>query len=674
MKTFTKREINRILKLIRDIDLVYIDLFCGAGGLTTGVESAMVDGKKAAVVVVCVNHDPLAILSHKGNHPHAIHIDEDIRLVNLDPIMHLVELIRKTYPGKTIALWASAECTNYSKAKGGQSRDADSRTLPNHLFRYLDAIRPDIFQIENVSEFQAWGPLRIKASKVSKRESALAIDKNGDYVWAPASMKNGTYYLEWVERVKAMGYDFQSREINSADHGAFTSRTRYFAQFVRPGLPISWPQATHSKKPTSDIFGQLKPWKPVREVLDFTLEGKSILSRKKPLSEKTLERIYAGLIKYVAGGKEHFIAKSFSGKPMGKVITVDQPASTVTTWGNQSLVKVCFLAKHYSGNPNDKVQSIDQPAGTVTCIDHHAKVDVSFLAKYYSGKPESMLSGSDEPAPTIRTKDGQALIETSFLASYYGTGEGVRHVSGPAPTVTNKDRFALVRPEYFLDKKYGSGDHNHQSVNAPAGSLTTVPKMNLIEAEPFILNKNSSTAPSVGIDKPSPTLTSRQHYLIDPKPWIMDTAYNNVGSDLDQPLGVITANRKYHYLVNPSWQGNVNSTDEPAPVVIARGDKAPLYLVETEAGDMAIIIFESDSAAMVKIKEFMAQYGIIDIKMRMLIVPELLRIQGFPEGYYLAGNQSDQKKFIGNAVEVTLATSMVTATAHGLIYHKSKAA
>lgn len=57
----------------------------------------------------------------------------------------------------------------------------------------------------------------------------------------------------------------------------------------------------------------------------------------------------------------------------------------------------------------------------------------------------------------------------------------------------------------------------------------------------------------------------------------------------------------------------------------------------------------------VKIKEFMALYGIVDIKMRMLRIPELKKIMGFPEDYVLIGTQADQKKFIGNAVEVTQA-------------------
>ena len=86
----------------------------------------------------------------------------------------------------------------------------------------------------------------------------------------------------------------------------------------------------------------------------------------------------------------------------------------------------------------------------------------------------------------------------------------------------------------------------------------------------------------------------------------------------------------------------------------------------TEPGDVAIEIYETDSPMTVKIKKFMAMYGIIDIKMRMLVVDELKLIMGFPEDYVLIGTQAEQKKFIGNAVEVTIARKWCEALCAGL--------
>ena len=132
------------------IQLIYIDLFCGAGGTSTGVETAKLHNNPCAQVIACVNHDSNAIASHAANHPAALHFTEDIRTLALSPLVAHVERMKNIYPDAQVVLWASLECTNFSKAKGGQARDADSRTLAEHLFRYIEAINPDFIQIENV--------------------------------------------------------------------------------------------------------------------------------------------------------------------------------------------------------------------------------------------------------------------------------------------------------------------------------------------------------------------------------------------------------------------------------------------------------------------------------------------------------------------------------------------
>ena len=158
--------------------LLYIDLFCGAGGTSTGVENARYEGRQCAKVIGCVNHDANAIASHAANHPDAMHFTEDIRTLELSPLIAHIAKMRKLYPDAFVVLWASLECTNFSKAKGGQPRDADSRTLAEHLFRYIEAINPDYIQIENVEEFMSWGDL----------------DENGK----PISKDAGRLYQQWV--------------------------------------------------------------------------------------------------------------------------------------------------------------------------------------------------------------------------------------------------------------------------------------------------------------------------------------------------------------------------------------------------------------------------------------------------------------------------------------------
>ena len=231
--------------------LLYIDLFCGAGGTSTGVENARHDGRQCAKVIGCVNHDANAIASHAANHPDALHFTEDIRTLELSPLTAHIAEMRRQYPDAFVVLWASLECTNFSKAKGGQPRDADSRTLAEHLFRYIEAINPDYIQIENVEEFMSWGDL----------------DENGK----PISKDAGRLYQQWVSNVCGYGYRFAHRILNSADYGAYTTRRRFFGIFAKESLPIVFPEPTHSKDGATGLFGRTQRWKPVREVQPYII-------------------------------------------------------------------------------------------------------------------------------------------------------------------------------------------------------------------------------------------------------------------------------------------------------------------------------------------------------------------------------------------------------------------
>ena len=552
------KEILCSLEGLSDIELFVIDLFCGAGGLSEGVEEARLNGNRCAKVVCCVNHDKNAILSHDANIPDALHFIEDIRTLELSPINTIVERIRELYPDSMIMLHASLECTNFSKAKGGQPRDADSRTLAEHLFRYIDVIDPDYIQIENVEEFMSWGDM----------------DENGK----PISMDKGRLYQKWVRNVKKYGYNFEHRILNAADFGAYTTRKRFFGIFAKKSLPIVFPEPTHCKGGRQDMFSRLEKWKPVKDVLDFSDEGTTIF-REKPLAEKTLERIYNGLIKFVAGGKDAFLVKYNSMNRTGKYNApgIDEPCPVVTTQNRLGVAQVCFLSKQFSGHPESKNVSVEEPAGTITCRDHHA-----------------------------------------FVSAHYGNGFN-RSVNDPSATVTTKDRLSLVTPRFIANEYSGGGQHT--SIDNICPAILTNPKQKLITC----------------------------------KPWIMNTSFSNIGSNIEEPAQTITANRKWHYLMNPQFNSAGSSVDNPSFTLMARMDKMPPYLVATESGQIAIEIYDNDSPMTVKIKEFMALYGIVDIKMRMLRIPELKKIMGFPEDYVLIGTQADQKKFIGNAVEVTQA-------------------
>lgn len=538
------------------INLLYVDLFCGAGGTSTGVERAKVNGEQCAKVIACVNHDANAIASHAANHPEALHFTEDIRTLDLSPLISHVERCKIEYPEAKVVLWASLECTNFSKAKGGLPRDVDSRTLADHLSRYAHELNPDYIQIENVEEFMAWGDM----------------DENGK----PISMDKGRLYRRWVNNVKKYGYHFEHRIMNAADYGAYTSRKRFFGQFARKGLPITWPQATHCKEGVETLFGKMNKWKPVKDVLDFSDEGVSIFTRKKPLSEKTLERIYAGLIKFVAGGKDKWMLKynSVNGA----------------------------TGKH---NP----PGIDEPCPTISCQNRLGIVQTRFLSKYFSGHPEHKNISVEGPAHTIRCKDSHALVDCRFLSAYYTSGDNNSTIDKPCPTVRTKDTFNLVQP-FFMN--YYSGGGQHSDLNNPSPAILSTPKQRVVSCR-FIDQQ-------FGQSRPCAT---------------------------DKPLGAVTTKDKYS-------------------LVSCRMDEVHPYIVCTRSGEVAIQIYETDSPMTRKIKKFMAIYGIMDILMRMLKIPELKRIMGFPEDYVLIGTQADQKKFIGNAVEVNMARVMCEATSKKL--------
>lgn len=554
------------------IRLLYIDLFCGAGGTSTGVERSRLGGEKCSKVIACVNHDANAIASHAANHPHALHFTEDIRTLELGPLKAHIEQERQHYPKAKVVLWASLECTNHSRAKGGTSRDADSRTLAEHLFRYIDELRPDCIHIENVVEFMEWGPLVVKVARdpaTGTEYCPLDIKRDRKRrtatvspVWVPDPDKKGTHYRRWVEKVCAHGYRFEHRVLNAADFGAYTSRVRYFGQFARPDLPIAWPKPTHAKNPTADLFSEsLKPWRAVREVLNFEDRGESIFSRRRPLVDATLDRIHAGLVKFVAGGEDAFLVKWNSrNQNTGKYIAPDlnAPCPTVATQNRLGVARVDFLSKQYGGDPHSKNITVNGPAGTVTTVDHHA-----------------------------------------FVSAYYGNGYNSA-VERPAPTLTTKDRFQLVQP--FIANYY-SGGGQLSSVAEPCGTLTTTPKQRLVNA---------------------------------------------------------------HYLLNPQYRSAGGSVDAPCFTLIARMDKRPPYLVSVEQGVPAWRITAEDTPAMKRVKEFCILYGIVDVTMRMLRVPEMKRIQGFGDDYVLVGSQEEQKKFLGNAVVTQIATAWCEAVAAAL--------
>lgn len=361
--------------------IFWIDLFCGFGGVSTGIHLA---GQE---VIACVNHDAEAIRCHQLNHPDCLHFTEDVTdwqvIVKLKK---LVEKVRRDNPGCIINIWSSAECTHLSKAKGGTSRDADSRSLSEHLLIYEENLKPDAIYIENVEEILSWGPVA-QVSKKYKGETQWKYDtgKNKRVLWLnkpyekmveycereeltsfdlPVKELKGTLYNKWVQDFKDRNYSYDYRLLNAADYGANTRRVRYFGVFKRDGGEILFPEQTHIKRSLPNP-NNLPTWKPVRDILQLEEEGVSIFGlngKNLPWATKTMIRSYKG-------------AKKF-------YLTEDQ-----------------FLTSYYGKGTH---HSLKDPCNTLTCKERYAKVTLVQGKKWLVDTQfDNRGKSIDEPCQTL---------------------------------------------------------------------------------------------------------------------------------------------------------------------------------------------------------------------------------------------------------------------------------
>lgn len=297
----------------------------------------------------------------------------------MQPIVALFNRLRAEDPTCKVAIWASLECTNFSKAKCGP-KDCDSRTLAEHMFRYLDAINPDFFWVENVEEFRTWGPL----------------DENGN----PDKAYLGVYYKEWVNKLSTEYFsgDYFDETLVAADFGARTIRKRLFLQFAKDSRLIGIPVQTHSRD------GRLKEkWLPVKDVLNLDKFGKSIFNRKKAIVPKSLRRIYLGLKKHGHGEKATFGIKYYG--QLG-FQDMEDPCCTLTTKDRVSLVSTqhAFIKQDYGTSHS---RSLDIPMGTLTTSPKGDVVSVQFVHNpQYGGSTRSI----NDPAATIIARQDKAPI------------------------------------------------------------------------------------------------------------------------------------------------------------------------------------------------------------------------------------------------------------------------
>lgn len=341
------------------------DLFCGAGGTSAGAVEA-IRALGFVPKLTAINHWDVAIATHEANHPKARH-----RCVSIDDINP-----RSLFAeGELDLLWASPECTHHSTARGGRPINDQSRATAHCVTRWAEALRPSVILVENVPEFETWGP----------------IGANG----RPLESRKGETFRAWLGLLHALGYCVDYRRLVAADYGDPTTRERLFVQAVRGRRRIVWPDPTHAR-PADDLFGLdgRKPWVPAADIIDWSIPGRSIFNRERPLAQSTIKRIREGL-------EEHGGATIIAMEHGGRHLSVTRPLPKVTT-AKGGAFGVAYILPQQSG-----------------------------------GK----LRPVSEPAPTISTAGALSLI-----VEYYGNGRA-RPVSEPLPTVTTVDRFALIQQQ-----------------------------------------------------------------------------------------------------------------------------------------------------------------------------------------------------------------------------------
>ena len=392
-------------------DELVVDLFAGGGGASTGIEQAI--GRH---VDIAINHDPDAVNLHAMNHPQTQHFVSGV--FEVDP--------RKVTDGRPVGLlWASPDCKHFSKAKGGKPVSKKIRSLAWVVVKWIKALKPTNthprqIYLENVEEFQTWGPL----------------GEDG----RPCPDRKGLTFRRWVRELQREGYAVEWRELRACDYGAPTIRKRLFLVARRDGAPIQWPDATHAAKQAKGSGLQL--WRTAADCIDWSIPCPSIFERERPLADATLRRIARGVQRYVVeAAKPYIVRLGHTGHgDAGKVHGTDAPLSTITSKAEHLLVSPTLVQTGYGERPGQapRVPGLDKPLGTVVGGQKHALV-AAFLAKHYTGVVgQPML----QPLGTVTTVDHHSLV-AGFLSAYYGSDQDTP-LDDPLHTVTTKPRFALV--------------------------------------------------------------------------------------------------------------------------------------------------------------------------------------------------------------------------------------
>lgn len=446
------------------LDEIIVDNFAGGGGASTGIELAA-----GRPVNIAINHDPDAILMHQTNHPYTTHYQESVW--DIDP--------KKICQGRRVGLaWFSPDCKHFSKAKGAALVDRHIRGLAWVALRWAGLVRPRVIILENVEEFQTWGPVR---------------------KGKPIKSKKGLTFQKFIAQLRDLTYDVQYRELVAADYGAPTTRKRFFLIARCDGNPIVWPQPTHASRDSDAVkLGKLKPWKSAAEIIDWSIPGYSIFDSKqeikekysvnavRPLADNTLRRVIRGVDKFTIRSGKPFIVPTGYGERKGqkpRVQDLDEPLSTIVSTVKQSVCRPIIEPFTFSNTGGqilaaanlmsigqtgggDRIRDIRDPSPT-TVSKQEACMVAANLIQYHTEQTENArVSGLNAPINTVDASNRYGLA-CANLVEYY-TGGRPLPIDDPMHTVTSHDREAVVAAHVAEFKGQDIG----QSASKPLRTIT----------------------------------------------------------------------------------------------------------------------------------------------------------------------------------------------------------
>ncbi len=599
-----------------------VDLFCGAGGASTGMEAAL-SSLQLSHRGLAINHWSVAVDTMRANHP-----DIDTKQMSIEEAVP-ADLV----PGGEVdLLWASPSCTHHSRAKGGKPRSNQLRAQPELILTWLDQLFVRRLIIENVPEFIDWGPLT----------------KDG----RPSKSGKGACFRKWIEAIEVRNYKCEWRILNCADYGDATTRRRFFLQAVRKGCgKISWPEPTHAENPETDLWGHTpKRWRGVRECLDFSDLGRSIFNRKSPLADNTLRRIAVGLRKYDGIDFQMDMLGSSTGDD-SRVRPLTAPLPPQHAGGNRSAVVRPFIVKLNNGAD---AEDIDEPLTSVLAGGQHHALCTPFIVRANRG---CFSESVDAPLSSEQAHTCHHALCQPIVLDHFRNGEATDG-SAPIGALTTHDRYSVVTPFVVEHRKNGSA----KSLDTPIGAQTTKDKFSI--CTPLVMGQQSGAA-AKPVTEPCPTIATGGAVRVV-TPVVLDMSHPGDTSDErrviggDEPMHTLTT-RNNSAMATPvildmsrpggNDSGHIGSADEPIRTITSFDNM-----------QVAIPLVMDEAVGLPRLPD--GRY--LDIRIRMLKPSELAAAHSFPPDYKLTGNRGEQVKQIGNSVPVQTAKAIVRAMLESL--------